>query len=122
MVGVISNENALSNLGLILAPALAAGYNVILQVGTALFPTVAFLIELAKKVGYVSATSILYKNFDIYKFFRIPEQVIRLIPSDDGDLQPYLNSQNVAILTLCIDLKDNKYVGINNLNKKILNC
>ncbi|XP_018580223.1 aldehyde dehydrogenase family 8 member A1 [Anoplophora glabripennis] len=101
-VGVISNENVLSNLGLILAPALASGYNVVLQVGTALFPTVAFIIELAKKVG-------------------IPEQVIRLIPSDDGDLQPYLSSENVSLLALLVDLNNEKYVGSNILNKKILN-
>lgn len=50
-VGVISNENILSNLGLQLAPALAAGYNVVLQVGTKIAPSVFLLLELAKKVG-----------------------------------------------------------------------
>ncbi|KAJ8920513.1 hypothetical protein NQ315_005382 [Exocentrus adspersus] len=101
-VGIIPNENILSNVGLMLAPALASGYNIVLQLGTTIFPAVAFLTELAKKVG-------------------IPEEVITLIPSDSGDLVPYLSNENVAILTLFTDLNNEKYDGVNNFNKKILN-
>ncbi|KAJ8943706.1 hypothetical protein NQ314_009679 [Rhamnusium bicolor] len=101
-VGVISNENTLSNLGLLLAPALAAGYNIILQVGTKLCPVTAFILDLAEKVG-------------------IPKEVLRIIPSDNGELLPYLSSDNVAVLTLFVDLHNEKYLGINNFNKKILN-
>ncbi|KAJ8945696.1 hypothetical protein NQ318_012415 [Aromia moschata] len=102
VAGVISNTNALSNVGLILAPALAAGYNIVLQTGTKLAPAVLSILDLAKKVG-------------------IPEEVIRLIPSDDGELLPYLSSENVMILSLFVDLHNEKYLGINNYNKKILN-
>lgn len=50
-VAVISNENALSNIGLFLAPALAAGHNIILQSGSRLFLSALFILELAQKVG-----------------------------------------------------------------------
>ncbi|KAJ8984709.1 hypothetical protein NQ317_004970 [Molorchus minor] len=88
-IGVFSNLNALSNLGLMLAPALAAGYNVVLQVGTKLSIVTALILQIANKVG-------------------IPEDAIRLIPSDDDELFPYLNSDNVAMLTLFVDLLNEK--------------
>lgn len=50
-VGVISNANSIVNLGLHLGPALAAGYNVVLQVGTKITPCAFLLAELATKVG-----------------------------------------------------------------------
>lgn len=50
-IGVYSNESTLSNFGLHLGPALAAGYNVILQVGTKIAPVAFLFLDLAKKVG-----------------------------------------------------------------------
>ncbi|KAG5862718.1 hypothetical protein JTB14_035370 [Gonioctena quinquepunctata] len=50
-VGVISNGNPLSHLGLFLAPALAAGYNIVLQVGTKIAPAAFLIQDLARSVG-----------------------------------------------------------------------
>ncbi|XP_074028862.1 succinate-semialdehyde dehydrogenase [NADP(+)] isoform X2 [Leptinotarsa decemlineata] len=100
-VGVFSNDNALTNLGLFLAPALAAGYNIVLQVGTKLAPAAFLIKDLATSVG-------------------IPEDAFRLVPSDDCELLPYLSSEKVAVLSLFVDLKSQKYRGINSSGKKIL--
>lgn len=50
-VGIISNENYLAYLGLLVAPALAAGCNVVLQVGTQLTPAAFLLQDIAKAAG-----------------------------------------------------------------------
>lgn len=50
-VGVLSSKNDLGNVGLYLAPALAAGYNIVLQVGKKIAPSIYLLLELANKVG-----------------------------------------------------------------------
>lgn len=100
-VGIISNENYLAYLGLLVAPALAAGCNVVLQVGTQLTPAAFLLQDIAKAAG-------------------LPDGTFKIIPSDDGELLPYLSSQHVDIITLFVDLNNEKYKGINSLNKKIL--
>ncbi|CAH1155062.1 unnamed protein product [Phaedon cochleariae] len=101
-VGVFSNKNSLSNLSLFLAPALSAGYNVLLQVGTELAPAAFLLQDIARSVG-------------------IHEDAFRLIPSDDYELLPYLSSEKVAILALFIDLQNEKCRGFNSYHKKIVN-
>lgn len=100
-VGVISNENYLPHLGLFLAPALAAGRTVVLQIGLQLAPATFLLQEIAQAAG-------------------VPEGTIRIIPSNDGELQPYMNCEKVEIITLFADLNSGTYRGVNTQNKKIL--
>ncbi|XP_056633056.1 2-aminomuconic semialdehyde dehydrogenase-like [Diorhabda sublineata] len=100
-VGVISKENYLPYLGLFLAPALAAGRTIVLQIGLQLTPVAFLLQEIAQSAG-------------------VPEGTIRIIPSDDGELLPYMNSEKVEIITLFVDLNSGLYRGVNTQNKKIL--
>lgn len=51
VVGIVSEQNAVSSLGYILAPSLAAGYKTVLQVPSQLAPVANFLIEVATEVG-----------------------------------------------------------------------
>lgn len=59
-------------------------------------------------------------NISKDSFCRIGQDVIRLIPSDDGELLPYLNCEDVAIVTILGDIYSDKYRGLNHSNKKIL--
>ncbi|CAG9766771.1 unnamed protein product [Ceutorhynchus assimilis] len=100
-VGVFEDDHPLWLLGLFLAPALASGHTVVLQAGTKFATVITFIFELATKVG-------------------IPKDALVLIPSNEGDLQPYLSTEDVSIVALFVDLLNDKYRGINKLHKKIL--
>ncbi|RZC37711.1 aldehyde dehydrogenase 5, mitochondrial-like [Asbolus verrucosus] len=100
-VGIVSDKNSISALGCILAPALASGYNVVLQTGPQLSLVAALLIDLAIQVG-------------------IPEDTIRLIP---GNIEPsvFFTHPKVSIISVFDDLhKQNYFIG-NHFGKKILN-
>uniref|UniRef100_A0A6P7GN65 Uncharacterized protein LOC114340097 isoform X1 n=1 Tax=Diabrotica virgifera virgifera TaxID=50390 RepID=A0A6P7GN65_DIAVI len=100
-VGVISNENYLAHLGLFVAPALAAGHNVVLQIGSLLAPAAFLLQEIALSVG-------------------LPEGTLKIIPSDDGELVPYFTMDNVKVISLFVDLNNDKYRGCHNHNKHLI--
>lgn len=55
-MGILSDENPLSSVAHILGPALAAGYNVVLQTGPLLSVAVTALIDIAVQTGYVDPT------------------------------------------------------------------
>ncbi|XP_072393857.1 putative aldehyde dehydrogenase AldA [Diabrotica undecimpunctata] len=100
-VGVISNDNYLPHLGLFIAPALAAGHNIVLQIGSQLAPAAFLLQEIALSVG-------------------LPEGTLRIIPSDDGELVPYFTMDSVKIISLFVDLNNDKYRGFHNHNKHLI--
>ncbi|CAG9832655.1 unnamed protein product [Diabrotica balteata] len=87
-VGVISNENYLAHLGLFIAPALAAGHNIVLQIGSQLAPAAFLLQEIALSVG-------------------LPEGTLRIIPSDDGELVPYFTMDSLPWSTDTILVQEN---------------
>lgn len=59
VVAIISDENSLTAFGYILGPALAAGYNIILQTGPQLVLLASLLIEIAAQVGLVNSIFII---------------------------------------------------------------
>jgi acyl-CoA reductase-like NAD-dependent aldehyde dehydrogenase len=100
VVGILSDENPLSSVAHILGPALAAGYNVVLQTGPLLSVTVTALIDIAVQTG-------------------IPEGTIKLIPGNvKHDI--FFTHPKVSVVAIFDDLYKENYLVANNLNKKLL--
>ncbi|CAG9857827.1 unnamed protein product [Phyllotreta striolata] len=100
-VGVVPDSTYLPYLGLFIAPALARGYSIVLQILPDLAPIAFLLKDIAKSAG-------------------VPENAFKIIPSYGGNLQPYLNSEKVKIISIFEEANNGIYGEVNGLHKNIL--